>query len=152
MKKPESPVNTGKKQVQKDTRFKKGQSGNPAGKKPGTRNRVTMAVQELLDGQAEALTQKCVERALDGDITALRICLDRIIPIMKERPVTLELPRISTTEGIEKANIEVMQAVTAGQISPGEGAVFSNILKECRASIEALEFDRRLSALEEKLK
>jgi hypothetical protein len=152
MTKCESPASAGKNQGKRDTRFKPGRSGNPAGKKPGTRNKVTMAVQDLLYGQAEALTQKCVELGLEGDMTALRKCLDRIIPVVKERPVSMDLPDTSTAEGIEKANDAILQAVATGQISPGEGAVFSNILKERRGSLETTEFDQRLSALEEKLK
>jgi len=31
-----------------------------------------------LEGEAEALTRKAVELALEGDVTALRLCLDRI--------------------------------------------------------------------------
>jgi hypothetical protein len=60
--------------------FKKGVSGNPAGKPPGSRNRTTLAVQALLDGEAERLTRKCVELALQGDSTALRLCMERLVP------------------------------------------------------------------------
>jgi len=61
--------------------FKKGRpSPNPNGRPPGARNRTTLAAEALLDGEAEALTRKAIERALDGDPTALRICIDRILP------------------------------------------------------------------------
>jgi hypothetical protein len=56
--------------------FEKGQSGNPAGRPPGIGKRATQAMQLLLDGEAQALTRKAVELALDGNTTALRICLD----------------------------------------------------------------------------
>src|ERR1700693_659671 len=58
--------------------FTPGASGNPDGRPKGSRNKSTLALEALLDGQAEALTQKAVELALAGDITALRLCLDRI--------------------------------------------------------------------------
>ena len=57
--------------------FQKGQSGNPAGKPKGARNKATLAVEALLDGEAEELTRKAIELAKAGDIPALRICLDR---------------------------------------------------------------------------
>lgn len=60
--------------------FPKGVSGNPAGRKAGTRNRATMAAEALLDGEAEALTRKAVELALQGDTVALRLCLERLCP------------------------------------------------------------------------
>ena len=53
--------------------FEKGRSGNPAGRRRGTRNRSTQAAQLLLEGEAEALTRKAVELALGGDPAALRM-------------------------------------------------------------------------------
>src|SRR5262249_49446834 len=61
--------------------FKPGNAGRPK----GARNRTTVAAEALLDGQAEALTRKAIERALGGDILALRICLDRILPARRDR-------------------------------------------------------------------
>ena len=61
-----------------DTRFEPGQSGNPSGRPRGSRNATTLALEALLDGQAEALTQKAIDLALTGDMAALRLCLDRI--------------------------------------------------------------------------
>lgn len=75
------PANTGRKQGRdKNGRFKAGHSGNPRGKPPGTRHKATLAVQEFLDGEAEPLTRKAVDLALEGDTTALRLCLERLLP------------------------------------------------------------------------
>lgn len=73
-------------------RFRKGQSGNPSGRPRGARNKTTRAVEALLDGEAEALTRKAIERALEGDTTALCLCLDRLLP-----PVAHWRGRISAT-------------------------------------------------------
>ena len=59
--------------------FKPGEPGNPAGKPKGTRNKMTRAAEALLDGEAEALTRKAIKLAKAGDLTALRLCLDRIV-------------------------------------------------------------------------
>src|SRR5262245_60454176 len=88
-----SPVKTGSIQA---GRFPKGQSGNPNGRPRGSRNSVTLACEALLDGQAEALTQKAIQMALDGDVVALRLCMERIYPPRKDRPVTLSLPPITS--------------------------------------------------------
>ena len=61
-------------------RFPKGQSGNPAGRPVGSRNAATELAQALLDGEADALIRKCVEMALDGDRTAMKLCLERLVP------------------------------------------------------------------------
>ncbi len=56
------------------------------------------SLETLLDGQAEALTQKAIDLALAGDMAALRLCLDRILPPRKDRPVSIEMPTIDTAE------------------------------------------------------
>src|SRR5713101_403902 len=74
--------------------FRKGRSGNPKGRPPGARNKATETAELLLDGEAAALTRKAVERALEGDAMALRLCLDRIIPPCRETPDELGLPPV----------------------------------------------------------
>ena len=73
--------------------FQKGQSGNPKGRPKGARNKATLAMETLLNGEAATLTRKTVEMALAGDTTALRLCLDRIMPPRKDRAVLPSSPR-----------------------------------------------------------
>src|SRR4030095_7662499 len=80
--------------------FQPGNSGRPK----GARNKTTLAVEALLDGEAEALTRKAVEVALSGDVTALRLCLDRIVPARKDRPVMFTLPKLETAADAVKAS------------------------------------------------
>ena len=63
-----------------NSRWKKGTSGNPAGRPTGSRNQSTVFFQELLSGQGEALIQKGIELSLNGDTRALSICWDRLLP------------------------------------------------------------------------
>ena len=72
--------------------FEPGQSGNPAGRPKGARNRSTVAAEALLDGEAEALTRKAIELALAGDTTALRLCMERLVPPRKDRSTPIALP------------------------------------------------------------
>ena len=87
------PVDSVQEQVSRDAdgRFRKGRSGNPKGRPMGVRNKATEAAELVLDGEAEALTRKAVERALEGEASALRLCLERIIPPRRERPGGLTL-------------------------------------------------------------
>src|ERR1043166_3904236 len=73
-----------------DRLFRKGRSGKPAGRPPGSRNRATVAAEALLEGEAQALTRKAIELALEGDTTALRLCLERIVPQRKSRTVAFD--------------------------------------------------------------
>jgi len=74
--------------------FKPGKSGNPSGKPKGARNKTTVAMEKLLDDDAATITSKAIELAKNGDLTALRLCLERIIPPSKDRPVNFDMPEI----------------------------------------------------------
>jgi len=129
--------------------FRKGESGNPAGKAPGTRNKATRAVQALLDGEAEALTRKCVDMALDGDSVALRLCLDRLCPPARERAIDadVELPEL-TADNLPRAVATIVEAVAGGHLLPGEGQALIGMLEGLRKSIELAELEKRIAALE----
>jgi hypothetical protein len=73
--------------------FQPGQSGNPAGRPKGSRSKAMQALDAIFDGEAEAITNKVIELAKDGDTQALRMCLDRLVPPRRDRPVTFELPQ-----------------------------------------------------------
>ena len=77
--------------------FAPGTSGNPRGRPSGSRHKTTLAMEELLDGEAEKLTRKAIDLALAGDMVALRLCLDRTIPPRRDRPVLFALPAVETT-------------------------------------------------------
>jgi hypothetical protein len=150
MNKPKISENTDKKQSNGHL-WKKGESGNPSGKPKGRLNKITLAVQFLLDEEGEKLTRKAIDLALEGDLTALRLCLDRICPPKKSRPITIELPESKTAEGVAEAQAAVVQAVGEGEITPQEGQILSNILESRRKSIETLEHEQRLGELEKRV-
>jgi len=108
--------------------FQKGQSGNPRGRPMGSRNNATLACEALLEGQAEALTQKAVDMALAGDPVALRICLERICPVRKDRPVTFALPPITSPRDAADIAAAVAEAVAAGHITPSEAAEIGKVI------------------------
>jgi uncharacterized protein DUF5681 len=147
--KPENSANAKGKQS-KDHLWKKGQSGNPSGKKPGTRHKATQLAETLLDGQTEELVKKCVEMALEGDGTAMKICLDRLIPPRKDRPVSIDLPLIEKISDASKAMATVSQAVADGSITPLEGQTVSGMLEHYRKTVETVELEQRITELEKR--
>src|SRR3954453_22493745 len=98
-------------EVQRGRLFKRGQSGNPNGRPHGSRHRTTLATDALLDGEAENLTRKAIELAKDGDTVALRLCLDRLAPVRKDRPVAFTLPKLDTASDTKAAVAAILQAV-----------------------------------------
>jgi len=109
--------NTEKKQ---ESRFQKGQSGNPGGRPKGSLNKTTRACQEMLNGEAEAITRKAVDKALKGDMTAIKLCLERLLPQRKEAPVNVNLPAINKDSDLPKFTAALIEAVTTGEITISE--------------------------------
>jgi hypothetical protein len=130
--------------------WKPGQSGNPKGRPPGSRNRVTLVALAAMEEGADAIARKVVELAKEGDISAARLVLERLIPPAKERPVFLELPSTETAEGIGQAQSAILQAVAAGDLLPGEAATLAGIVEARRKAVETLELEQRITALEGK--
>ncbi len=129
-------------------RFRPGVSGNPAGRQTGTRNRATMAIDNLLDGQAEALAQRTIEMALQGDTLAMRLCLERVAPVRRGRPVHFDLPRIETAADVTMALGSVLKATAAGELTPDEASTLASVFEVKRRTLETVALERRLAALE----
>jgi len=122
-------------------------AGNP-GKPKGTRHKATVATLALLDGEADRLTRKAVEMALTGDVTALRLCLERIVPPRKDAPVTFPLPAMQSAGDAAKAAGAVLEAVAEGDLTPIEGAHVMGLVDAYRRTLEAMELEARIAALE----
>jgi Family of unknown function (DUF5681) len=138
------PANTGENQG----RFAKGHSGNPQGKPKGARHRTTLAAEALLAGEIEKLTRKAVELALDGDTTALRLCLERVVPVRRERAIELELPVLRSAADSVAAMTVFTDGVANGALTPGEALALSKLVETFVKALEADEFDQRLRFLE----
>ena len=100
--------------------FKPGQSGNPKGRPKGSRNKTTLAVEALIEGEAEEIMRKLIEKAKEGNSTALRLCLDRLVPPRRERSVAFDMDEIKTAADADKASSSVLAAVAEGTLTPDE--------------------------------
>lgn len=120
------------------------------GRTPGSRNKTTIAVEALLEGEHEALTRKAIDKALEGDVTALRLCLDRIAPARRDAPVSFVLPPIASAEDAVKASSAILAAVAAGEVTPDEGARVMSLLTAHKALVETCDLETRIAALEAK--
>jgi hypothetical protein len=130
-----------------DSLFKKGNTFG-RGRPQGSRNRATIAMQEILDGHGESITKKCALLALQGDPTALRLCMERLIPPRKEHPIKLKLARVTTAAEISEAVSNVIEAVVEGQLLPSEAEAITSILDVKRRAIDTHEHHKRIDVLE----
>ena len=131
-------------------RFKKGESGNPVGKPKGTLHKATRAALELLGGDLEAITQECIKQAKEGNLVAVKLVLDKLIPSAKELPLSLSLPKVEGAADLPAALSVVMAAVAQGDITPGEGQALTAMLEAYRKGLEFADIEARLRTLEEK--
>ena len=123
-------------------------AGNP-GKPIGSRHKATQASLAMLDGEAEAITRKAVELALAGDVTALRLCLERIAPPRKDSPITFTLPKMEAAHDAATAAASVLASVAAGELTPTEGAHIMALIETYRRTLETTDLEARVAALEE---
>lgn len=124
-------------------KFQKGESGNPAGKPKGAKDKRT-ELRSLLEPHRNALVQTVVEIALAGDTTALRICLDRLIAPIRGNPI-----RIGSLSGtLSERGDQVMEAIAQGYISAEEAASLMSVIQSQARIIEVTELESRVAALE----
>ncbi|MGY3531451.1 DUF5681 domain-containing protein [Bradyrhizobium sp. USDA 4452] len=141
-----APENTTKQQ--RGRPFKPGQSGNPAGRPKGARNATTVAIEALFDGEAEELTRKAIELAKGGDMAALRLCMERIVPPRRDRPVTFDMPAIKEPAEAAAAMASILVGVSAGQITPGEAGEVAKLVETFVKAVEIADLAARIERLE----
>ena len=143
----EKPAKTAPKQ---DTRFKPGQSGNPAGRKQGSRNKASLLLAELIDGQGEAVVNAMIKAAVEGDTSAGRCLLDRLVPPRRDRAVQFALPALASASDAPKALAAITAAVAEGELTTSEAADLAALVEKFTKAVEVAELEARISALEER--
>jgi hypothetical protein len=131
--------------------FTPGQSGNPSGRPTGSRNKATLAIDALLDGEAEELTRKAITLAKAGDMQALKLCMDRIVPPRRDRPVTFTLPLIENSAQAPIAMAAVLKAAADGELTPMEAGEIAKLLDVFVRTVETNDLSKRIEQLEKGL-
>ena len=139
------PAKTGQ---QQDTRFQPGQSGNPFGRPAGSRHKTTLAVELLLDGEAEKITRMAIDMALSGDTVAMRLCMDRLAPPRRDRPVPFALPKLEEAADAVGATAAIIEGVAAGELTPSEAGELSKLVEAFTNAMHTHELEERISRLE----
>ena len=129
--------------------FPKGRSGNPKGRPVGARNAATVIAAQLLDGEVEEIIRKVIKKAKQGDVICLRLCLDRLVPPRRDRPVYFAIPVLNSADDASKAMAAITVAVACGELTPIEAAELSSVVEVYVRAIEARDFEARLRALEQ---
>ena len=125
--------------------FQKGESGNPAG---GARNRTTVLLENLLAEDGEGIARKAIELAKAGEIAALRMCLDRLVPARKDEPVVFDLPPLDTAANSVAAAARIVAAVADGDLTPSEAMDVAKVIDVYVGALATKDFEERLAKLE----
>lgn len=133
-------------------RWPKGISGNPSGRPVGSRNKTTILIQSILAEKAEELVRKAVAMALEGDPAALRLCVERLFPPCKDRPIYLNLSKTDEGSGILETSDALLGAIANGEITPNEGQALANVLTAHMEIVNTQDIDRRLRQVEERIR
>jgi hypothetical protein len=128
--------------------FAKGQSGNPAGRPRGARNKRTILAEKLFDEHAEELTRTAIQLANKGHAAALHVCMDRVFPRGKHRPVCFELRPIATGADALAAMGDIVQAVADGDLTAPEAAELSKMVQNIGHTATNAALEPRVAELE----
>jgi polyhydroxyalkanoate synthesis regulator phasin len=132
--------------------FIKGASGNPKGRPKGSRNKATLIAKAVFDQNSEAVAQKIVDLALKkGDMTALKLIIDRVVPPLKSHLLTFDLPEIATAQDVVAGYSAVVQALSRGELTAEEANMVANLLEAARRAIDTADITERLARIEHKL-
>jgi hypothetical protein len=129
--------------------FQPGQSGNPAGRPRGARNRATLLAEAMLEGEAEEIMRVAIKKAREGDPAVLRLCLDRMAPRPRDCAVEFELPKLETAADAVAGTAAILDAVANGRLTPSQACEITKIVDSFRRTLEAVDFEARLSQLEQ---
>jgi hypothetical protein len=131
--------------------FQRGQSGNPSGRPRGSLNRATVLAQELLAARVESIAGKLIELAEGGDMRAIRVCMDRLAPVIKHQPIAVELPPMEKPADSVEAAASIAAAVAAGELTATEAAELAKVVDVYVGALASRGFDERLSKLEKEI-
>jgi hypothetical protein len=136
--------------------FAKGQSGNPAGRPAGSRNRFNREMDEVLAANGPELIDKIITHAHAANPAAMRLCFDRLAPVGKNRPSGVSLPPVDTPDYTMAALARIQRALEAREITSDEGMRLLGFVERttrilASQAVAELDFVQRLARCEEAL-
>ena len=122
--------------------FQPAESGNPAGRPRGSRNKRTIIVEKLLDDSAGEVTTAAISRATEGDPAALRACMDRVAPRLRHRPLDFDMPPLVTLADTPGAINAIAQGLAQGELDREEAVALMRAVRDFTLAVAAVEHTR----------
>lgn len=129
------------------TRGQPFEKGNP-GRPKGARHKTTILAEMLMADDVEAVVQAVIDKAKDGDMTAARIIMDRLVPLRRGRPTPFMLPNQDGADAVVQAFQSITSALAAGELTAEEASAIASVLDAQRKAYETASIEARLESLE----
>lgn len=142
------PENAG--ELQAKGRFQKGCSGNPRGKAKGIKNRATLAAEQLLQGELESICRRLIQEATAGNMQAIKMILDRVLPPKRNSYISFKLPDLDDSSGVLSAIDYVMKALSRGNLSVEDAEALTKMIDIYIRAKETHDYEERLLKIEQR--
>ena len=106
-----------------------------------------MLGEAMFQGKAEAIIGKAIDKAMEGDMTAIRLCLERVFPRLRDRATVFDLPPINGAPEALAALTSIVAGVSGGELTAAEGSELSKLVDHYLRALEAKDFEQRLDRL-----
>ncbi len=130
-------------------RFAKGNKISK-GRSVGSRNKATLLAQSQMADRLPEVIDKLLESALNGEVAAQKVIIERLVPVMRDAPIKVQLPIITTIGDLPKASQAILDATAGGDITPNESLLLSRLLGNHVKLLEVSDIDERIKVLEDR--
>lgn len=124
-------------------KWRKGVSGNPAGRPRAASTQLRHALAE----HGTDVVERVVKAAMDGDMTAARIVIDRLLPPLKAQPAPIHVD-LDGADGLAGVSRRLVDEAAAGRVPADVASQLVTALGQVARITEIDELERRLAALE----
>ncbi len=118
------------------------------GRPPGSPNKLTNEARKILDDHKVPLIRTCIAAGLKGDMKAMMMCLDRLIPLRRQPTPNLNFPPTKTIADIALAYSALARKIARGKCPAAEAQVIADVLKAQLDLILLNSLEPRLRELE----